>query len=117
MLKNLRDGSRIARGEQAALKAALDANAGAFGTLGLGAGMRGEGAALSNGAKATTKVGSWHKVFTAVAVLAPLESAREPGYVLQTAVEETGVKFDPSGTVSAVLVYCEHADSVQYLTT
>ncbi|KAK2627477.1 hypothetical protein QTJ16_003443 [Diplocarpon rosae] len=34
-----------------------------------------------------------HKVFTAVAVLAPREDARDPGYNLETTVEETKVVF------------------------
>ncbi|KAK5151341.1 hypothetical protein LTR04_006617, partial [Oleoguttula sp. CCFEE 6159] len=38
----------------------------------------------------------WHKVYTAVACMAPLESARDPGYALETHVEETAVKFDPA---------------------
>jgi len=38
-----------------------------------------------------------HKVCTAVAVMKPLESAKDPGYVLETHVEETLVKFDPNG--------------------
>ena len=40
-----------------------------------------------------------HKVYTAVAVMAPLESARDPGYVLETHVEETSVKFDTNGEI------------------
>jgi septum formation protein len=38
-----------------------------------------------------------HRVFTAVACMAPLESLRDPGYALETAVEETAVLFDPNG--------------------
>lgn len=38
-----------------------------------------------------------HKVMTAVAVMKPLESAMDPGYRLETHVEETTVKFDPLG--------------------
>jgi septum formation protein len=38
-----------------------------------------------------------HKVYTAVACIAPLESARDPGYALETHVEETVVKFDTTG--------------------
>lgn len=38
-----------------------------------------------------------HKVMTAVAVMRPLESAVEPGYAMETHVEETTVKFDPTG--------------------
>jgi septum formation protein len=35
-----------------------------------------------------------HKVYTGVACMAPLESAKDPGYNLETHVEETTVKFD-----------------------
>jgi septum formation protein len=38
-----------------------------------------------------------HKVMTAVAVMKPLESAVDPGYAMETHVEETTVKFDPTG--------------------
>lgn len=38
-----------------------------------------------------------HKVCTGIAVIAPLESALDPGYALETHVEETTVKFDPNG--------------------
>lgn len=41
--------------------------------------------------------GGKHKVLTAVACMAPLESARDPGYALETLVEETTVVFDGSG--------------------
>lgn len=40
---------------------------------------------------------SEHKVMTAVVVMRPLESAVEPGYAMETHVEETTVKFDPTG--------------------
>lgn len=46
-----------------------------------------------------------HGVFTAVAAMAPLESARDPGYALETAVEETSVKFDSSITDDLLLAY------------
>lgn len=46
-----------------------------------------------------------HRVFTAVAVITPLESARDPGYALETAVEETLVKFDPLVTDELILAY------------
>jgi septum formation protein len=39
----------------------------------------------------------WHKVYTAVVCMAPLESAQDPGYVQKFHVEETNVKFDPDG--------------------
>lgn len=97
---NLRDGGRFVRGgEKDLVSQAVDSTSAGFASLGLGSGMRGEGAAVSNGKTVMrdgTKQGSWHKVYTAVAVLAPLESARDPGYAMETQVEETGVKFDPS---------------------
>jgi septum formation protein len=40
----------------------------------------------------------WHKVYTAVVCMAPLESAMDPGYALKRHVEETNVKFDSAGT-------------------
>lgn len=44
-----------------------------------------------------------HKVYTAIAVMAPLASARQPGYAMETAIEETAVKFD-SGVSDEVIV-------------
>lgn len=41
-----------------------------------------------------------HKVMTAIAVMRPLESAIDPGYRMETHVEETTVKFDPNGGLS-----------------
>jgi septum formation protein len=38
-----------------------------------------------------------HKVYTAVAVMTPLASAIEPGYRLESHIEETTVRFDTSG--------------------
>lgn len=38
-----------------------------------------------------------HKVFTAVACMRPLESAKDPGYAIKTHVEDTTVKFDRAG--------------------
>lgn len=35
-----------------------------------------------------------HKVYTALVAMAPLASARQPGYAMETAVEETSVRFD-----------------------
>ena len=46
-----------------------------------------------------------HRVFTAVAVMAPLESARDPGYALETKVVETTVKFDRSLSDEVLLAY------------
>lgn len=48
----------------------------------------------------TLRNGPSHKVYTAVAVMAPLESAVAPGYSMKTSVEETLVKFDPSGNAA-----------------
>jgi septum formation protein len=43
-----------------------------------------------------------HKVCTAVAVMTPLESAKDPGYALETHVEETAVKFDTTGRLDTL---------------
>lgn len=47
----------------------------------------------------------WHKVYTAVVAMAPLESAVDPGYALEHHVEETAVKFDQSVTDELILSY------------
>lgn len=46
-----------------------------------------------------------HKVYTAVALVAPLASARDPGYVLETATEETTVQFDGEITDELLWAY------------
>ena len=46
-----------------------------------------------------------HRVYTAVACMVPLESARDPGYALETATEETTVKFDPNITDELLMAY------------
>ncbi|KAE8350128.1 inosine triphosphate pyrophosphatase-like protein [Aspergillus coremiiformis] len=46
-----------------------------------------------------------HKVFTAMAAMAPLASARQPGYALETALEETRVRFDGEVTDELILAY------------
>ncbi|KAF2017711.1 Maf-domain-containing protein [Aaosphaeria arxii CBS 175.79] len=51
-----------------------------------------------------------HKVTTAVAVMAPLESALEPGYRMETHVEETEVKFDSTVTDDLILAYVRTRD-------
>ncbi|KAF2006513.1 Maf-domain-containing protein [Amniculicola lignicola CBS 123094] len=51
-----------------------------------------------------------HKVVTAVAVMRPLESAKDPGYALETVVEETAVKFDPSVSDELLLAYVRTRD-------
>ncbi|KAF2720511.1 Maf-like protein [Polychaeton citri CBS 116435] len=49
--------------------------------------------------------GGWHKVYTAVVCLAPLESLEDPGYAMESHVEETSVKFDQSVTDELLLSY------------
>lgn len=46
-----------------------------------------------------------HKVFTAVACMAPLESAKDPGYALESHVEETTVLFDKTVSDELLLAY------------
>lgn len=53
-----------------------------------------------------------HRVFTAVAVMAPLESARDPGYALETAVEETRVVFDGKATDELLVAYVRTREGV-----
>jgi len=115
MLKALRDGGRFLAGTASTNGGggATDVEGVDEKTLviaGLGGGMRGEGAALgfgtapgSAGSRKDNKDAGWHTVFTAVAVLAPLESARDPGYLMETIFEETRVKFD--ATVTDELIY------------
>nr|POF17083.1 maf-like protein c3g6.03c [Quercus suber] len=47
----------------------------------------------------------WHKVYTAVVAMAPLESAVDPGYAVETHVEETSVKFDQNVTDELLMSY------------
>ncbi|KAF1914359.1 Maf-like protein-domain-containing protein [Ampelomyces quisqualis] len=51
-----------------------------------------------------------HKVMTAVVVMKPLESAVEPGYRMETHVEETTVKFDAHVTDELILAYVRTRD-------
>lgn len=46
-----------------------------------------------------------HRVYTAVAVISPLESARDPGYALETTIEATTVKFDKDVSDDLILAY------------
>ncbi|KAL4742171.1 Maf-like protein-domain-containing protein [Aspergillus similis] len=46
-----------------------------------------------------------HKVFTAIVAMAPLNSARDPGYAIETAIEETEVRFDGGLTDELILAY------------
>lgn len=47
----------------------------------------------------------WHKVYTAVICMAPLESLLDPGYAMETHVEETAVKFDQTVTDDLLMSY------------
>ena len=49
--------------------------------------------------------GGWHKVYTAVVCIAPLESAADPGYAIESHVEETMVKFDDTVTDELIVSY------------
>lgn len=46
-----------------------------------------------------------HQVFTAVVVMAPLPSARVPGYALESTVEETTVRFGKDVTDDLIMAY------------
>lgn len=46
-----------------------------------------------------------HKVYTAIVVMVPLASARQPGYAMDTHVEETDVRFDTEVTDELILAY------------
>jgi septum formation protein len=46
-----------------------------------------------------------HKVYTALVAMAPLASARDPGYAMETMVEETAVRFDGEVTDDLILAY------------
>jgi septum formation protein len=46
-----------------------------------------------------------HKVYSAVACMAPLESAKDPGYALESHVEETTVRFDRTVSDELLLAY------------
>lgn len=46
-----------------------------------------------------------HKVYTALVGMAPLASARDPGYAMETIIEETTVRFDREVTDELILAY------------
>ncbi|KAI4171358.1 MAG: hypothetical protein LQ343_004314 [Gyalolechia ehrenbergii] len=48
-----------------------------------------------------------HKVYTAVVVMAPLSSARDPGYAVESTVEETTVKFGKDVSDELILSYIQ----------
>lgn len=48
-----------------------------------------------------------HKVYTGVVAMAPLASARDPGYALENTVEETTVRFARDLSDEMVLAYAK----------
>lgn len=46
-----------------------------------------------------------HKVYTALVAMAPLASARQPGYAMESMVEETAVRFDGEVTDELLMAY------------
>ncbi|KAI1609075.1 septum formation protein [Exophiala viscosa] len=46
-----------------------------------------------------------HRVYTAVTVICPLSSARDPGYAMEAGTEETVVKFDSEVSDELLLAY------------
>ncbi|KXG46370.1 Maf-like protein [Penicillium griseofulvum] len=46
-----------------------------------------------------------HKVYTALVAMAPLASARDPGYAIESTVEETSVRFDGDVTDELIMAY------------
>ena len=53
----------------------------------------------------TLRNSGFHKVYTGVVAMAPLVSARDPGYALESTVEETTVKFGRDVTDEMLLAY------------
>ncbi|KAL4934460.1 nucleotide diphosphatase [Aspergillus undulatus] len=53
-----------------------------------------------------------HKCFTAIVGMSPLNSARDPGYAIETAIEETSVRFDASITDELILAYVRTREGV-----
>ncbi|OOF95503.1 hypothetical protein ASPCADRAFT_6023, partial [Aspergillus carbonarius ITEM 5010] len=53
-----------------------------------------------------------HKVYTAVVAMAPLESARVPGYALESCLEETKVWFDRGVSDEVILAYVRTREGV-----
>ncbi|KAF1347742.1 Maf-like protein-domain-containing protein [Delphinella strobiligena] len=47
----------------------------------------------------------WHKVYTAVVCMSPLENAADPGYAIKTHCEETVVKFAPEVSDELIVAY------------
>lgn len=87
MLKSLRDGPTGGIGPDSARTTTTSAIPGLEGgdrDAAIMARLRGESS------------GVWCRVYTGVAVMKPLDSARDPGYALECVVDETGVVFDPN---------------------
>lgn len=131
MLKALRDGGVVAGSgvdplsvveESTGSERLIDVDssrkpAGTAATAVLGTGVRGEGALMGLGSKGQKKPErlrstGWHKVFTCVAVAVPMESARAPGYILETSVEETSVQFDEEVTDELIHAYVQTREGV-----
>lgn len=53
-----------------------------------------------------------HRVYTALVAMAPLASARQPGYVLETAMEETTVKFGADVSDELIMAYVRTREGV-----
>ncbi|KAL2871883.1 nucleotide diphosphatase [Aspergillus lucknowensis] len=53
-----------------------------------------------------------HKVYTAIVAMSPLSSARDPGYAIETAIEETNVRFDSEVTDDLILAYVRTREGV-----
>lgn len=51
------------------------------------------------------RTSGFHKVYTGVVAMAPLASARDPGYALQSTVEETTVRFGRDISDEMILAY------------
>ncbi|PLB48894.1 putative nucleic acid-binding protein, partial [Aspergillus steynii IBT 23096] len=53
-----------------------------------------------------------HKVYTALVAMAPMASARQPGYVLETAMEETTVRFGADVSDELIMAYVRTREGV-----
>lgn len=60
---------------------------------------------LARGSGGGTAGNRTHKVYTAIVAMSPLVSARDPGYALESHVEETGVVFASDVTDDEILAY------------
>lgn len=53
-----------------------------------------------------------HMVYTAIVAMAPLASAREPGYVIESVVEETAVRFGADVSDELITAYVRTREGV-----